>query len=390
MVVKRVPLISPQAEDSGAFTAKTNGETLPTGQPRPTDSDSSTRLDLHTAIASSEGTAAATGEGEGEGEAIEETYPTKLQNIIDRLWALDDKPPGTFADLTGDEIRMLCQRSTSLHLDQPMFLNLGVPIRICGDIHGQFHDLLQVLKTGEPPQHNYLFLGDYVDRGRNSIETICLLLSYKLLYPEHIFLLRGNHESAVVNQVYGFYMDCKRRYSIRIYRAFSDLFNVLPVAAIVEDRILCMHGGITPELDDLNAIGDIPRPCEVPNSGVMADLLWADPSPEITEWEENERGISYIFGSHALEDFMQQHDLDLIVRAHQVVEDGYEFFANRRMVTIFTARNYCGEFDNAGAIIIADEELMLSFKIFPPAGQTDEEEVHDNDNNNNSDVNNEA
>jgi hypothetical protein len=194
-----------------------------------------------------------------------------------------DKPAGTNSDLTADEIISVCQQSRQIILDQPMFLGLGVPLRICGDIHGQFTDLLKVLdKAGYPGKNNYLFLGDYVDRGRNSIEAMMLLLCYKIVYPEGLFLLRGNHESAIVNMVYGFYDECKRRFSTKVYRAFCDVFNVFPVAALVADSILCMHGGISPSLHDLDDIENITRPCEVPNAGLMADLLWADPDPEIT------------------------------------------------------------------------------------------------------------
>ena len=220
-----------------------------------------------------------------EGAQGEEGGPkkSKVERMIDRLLSLKDMPAGTNSDLTAEEIISVCTQTRVIFLSQPMFLGLGVPLRICGDIHGQFTDLLKVLdKAGYPGTNNYLFLGDYVDRGRNSIEAMMLLLCYKLVHPEGLFLLRGNHESAIVNQVYGFYDECKRRYSTKVYRAFCDVFNTFPVAALVADSILCMHGGISPSLNDLDDIEDIVRPCEVPSAGLMADLLWADPDPEIT------------------------------------------------------------------------------------------------------------
>mmetsp|Transcript_116244 Transcript_116244/g.161361 ORF Transcript_116244/g.161361 Transcript_116244/m.161361 type:complete len:136 (+) Transcript_116244:155-562(+) len=134
-------------------------------------------------------------------------------------------------------------------MDQPVFLELEAPIKICGDLHGQFHDLLKLLEFGGmPPEANYLFLGDYVDRGKYSIETLCLLLAFKIKYPENFFLLRGNHEIAEINRMYGFYDDCKRRFSIKIWKKFIDVFNCLPITALIDDKILCMHGGLSPDL----------------------------------------------------------------------------------------------------------------------------------------------
>jgi serine/threonine-protein phosphatase PP1 catalytic subunit len=248
-----------------------------------------------------------------------------------------------------------------------MLLQLEAPIKICGDIHGQYTDLLRLFDYGGfPPTSNYLFLGDYVDRGKQSIETICLLFAYKILYRDNFFILRGNHESAGINRIYGFYDECKRRYTIKLWKVFSDVFNCLPAAAIVDDKILCMHGGLSPELHNLQQIAYIERPCDIPDIGLLCDLLWSDPDSNVCGWDENDRGVSYVFGSDVVTKFLEKHDLDLVVRAHQVVEDGYEFFAGRRLVTIFSAPNYCGEFDNAGAMISVDEDLMCSFQILKP------------------------
>lgn len=129
-----------------------------------------------------------------------------------------------------------------------------------------------------------------------------------------------------------------------------------------------MHGGLSPDLKDLRQIrDDIMRPLDVPDHGLLCDLLWADPDKDIEGWGENDRGVSYTFGADKVTEFLQKHDLDLICRAHQVVEDGYEFFAKRQLVTIFSAPNYCGEFDNAGALMSVDESLMCSFQILKPA-----------------------
>lgn len=228
---------------------------------------------------------------------------------------------------------------------------------------------------GEPPKSNYLFLGDYVDRGKNSLETVCLLFCYKLKYKENFFLLRGNHESENINKIYGFYDECKKRYSIKLWKIFTDCFNCLPVAALIDDKILCMHGGLSPELHSLDQIRKIVRPTEVPDQGIikykiiiglLCDLLWSDPDKDVNGWAPNERGVSVTFSSSIIETFLKKHDLDLICRAHQVVEEGYEFFGNRQLVTVFSAPNYCGEFDNAGAMMSIDENLICSFKILKP------------------------
>ena len=218
-----------------------------------------------------------------------------------------------------------------------------------GDIHGQYYDLLRLFKYGGyPPESNYLFLGDYVDRGKQSIESICLLLAYKIKFPENFFLLRGNHECSSINRIYGFYDECKRRYSIKLWKVFTECFNYLPVAAIIDEKIFCMHGGLSPDLTSMEQIHRIYRPMEVPDTGLLCDLLWSDPNPDIKTWDDNERGVSYTFGPDVVTLFLKKHDMDLIARAHQVVEEGYEFFSNKKLVTIFSAPNYCGEFDNSG------------------------------------------
>ncbi|XP_044469934.1 serine/threonine-protein phosphatase PP1 isozyme 2-like isoform X2 [Mangifera indica] len=137
-------------------------------------------------------------------------------------------------------------------------------------------------------------------------------------------------------------------------------------AALIDDKILCMHGGLSPDLTNLDQIRKLPRPTDVPDSGLLCDLLWSDPGQDVKGWGMNDRGVSYTFGPDAVSDFLMKHDMDLVCRAHQVVEDGYEFFADRRLVTIFSAPNYCGEFDNAGAMMSVDESLMCSFQILKP------------------------
>ena len=249
-------------------------------------------------------------------------------------------------------------------MKQPTFLELESPITVCGDTHGQYPDLLKLFEVGGfPPETNYLFLGDYVDRGKQSLETICLLLAYKIKYDENFFLLRGNHECASINRIYGFYDECKKRYNLQLWKVFIDLFNCLPIAASIDDKILLMHGGLSPELNTVDQLKKIVRPTDVPEEGLLCDLIWSDPESQCNGWGKNDRGVSVVFNEKVLSKFLQKNDMDLVCRAHQVVEEGYEFFGDRQLVTVFSAPNYCGEFDNAGAMMVIDENLMCSFKI---------------------------
>ena len=269
--------------------------------------------------------------------------------------------------LKNTEIELICASAREIFLSQPSLLELAPPVKVVGDVHGQYHDLIRIFsKCGFPPKTNYLFLGDYVDRGKQSLETILLLLCYKIKYPENFFLLRGNHECANVTRVYGFYDECKRRCNIKTWKLFIDTFNTLPIAAIVAEKIFCVHGGLSPVLNSMDEIRNIARPTDVPDFGLLNDLLWSDPADTINEWEDNERGVSYVFSKVAINKFLSKFNFDLVCRAHMVVEDGYEFFNDRTLVTVFSAPNYCGEFDNWGAVMGVLEDLLCSFELLDP------------------------
>nr|CDS22966.1 protein phosphatase 1, catalytic subunit, beta isozyme [Echinococcus granulosus] len=298
-----------------------------------------------------------------------------LDSYISRLWRIREKANRSLM-LTSDEMTSICRSVRTLFLTQPGLLDLGGPIKVCGDIHGQYDDLLRLFELcGLPDKVNYLFLGDYVDRGRQSLETICLLFCYKLRYPTRFFLLRGNHESQAISRIYGFFEECRRRFSVKLWRTFIDAFSCMPVSAIIENQIFCCHGGLSPEMltPELTSLADLKRkireiirPCDVPDCGLLCDLLWSDPwylesvgdGREPRGWEPSERGVSYMFGPDIIDRFLERFNLDLICRAHQVVEDGYEFYANRSLVTIFSAPNYCGEFDNAAAVFCLNRAVL--------------------------------
>ncbi|KAI4951049.1 hypothetical protein J4E86_007558 [Alternaria arbusti] len=287
-----------------------------------------------------------------------------IQRLLDAAYA--GKVTKTVS-LKNAEIFAICSAAREVFLSQPALLELAPPVKIVGDIHGQYTDLIRMFEMcGFPPNSNYLFLGDYVDRGKQSLETILLLLCYKLKFPENFFLLRGNHECANVTRVYGFYDECKRRCNIKVWKAFVDTFNTLPIAAIVAQKIFCVHGGLSPSLSHMDDIRQIARPTDVPDYGLLNDLLWSDPADMENDWESNERGVSYCFGKKVIMEFLARHDFDLVCRAHMVVEDGYEFFTDRVLVTVFSAPNYCGEFDNWGAVMSVSGELLCSFELLKP------------------------
>ena len=321
-----------------------------------------------------------------------------IDSIIEKLVAagLSKKTPKLFP-VSNDEMRFICAKSRKVFMNQPMLLELAAPVKIVGDIHGQFPDLLRIFKLcGFPPSANYLFLGDYVDRGKQSLETMVLLLCLKIKYPENFFLLRGNHESADITKMYGFYDECKRRTlnGVKTWKLFVDVFNTLPVAATIADKIFCVHGGLSPDLKDLNQIKRIQRPTDIPDEGLLADLLWSDPqdiqdtavnnsrskddresnvptkmksrSKFNSDWIQNDRGVSYCFNDNIVKKFCARFDFDLVARGHMVVEEGYEFYAKRRLVTIFSAPNYCGEFKNWGAVMNVNKKLMCSFELLKP------------------------
>jgi len=298
----------------------------------------------------------------------EQNILAQLDEIIDYMIEAKGKGPQAKVRIPAEnEVKAICREAGQKFMEQDPILELEAPIKICGDIHGQYHDLLRLFQYGGfPPESNYLFLGDYVDRGKQSLEVIILLLVYKVKYPENFFMLRGNHECAAITRIYVFYDECKRRYNIKIWKVFCDLFNKLPFCATVDDKIFCVHGGLSPEMSSLEAVKRVIRPCDVPDSGMVCDFLWADPDIDIQGWAENDRGVSFVFGPDIVANFLKKHDFDVVVRAHQVVADGYEFFANRKLITLFSAPNYCGEFDNSGAMMSIDESLMCSFQVLKP------------------------
>uniref|UniRef100_A0A7I4Y8A3 Serine/threonine-protein phosphatase n=1 Tax=Haemonchus contortus TaxID=6289 RepID=A0A7I4Y8A3_HAECO len=224
---------------------------------------------------------------------------------------------------------------------------------------------------GLPFKQRYLFLGDYVDRGRHSLEVIMLLLALRIQFPRKVFLLRGNHELSNINRVYGFNAEIRQRYrnlveSKALYDHFNEVFAQMPLAALVAGRILCMHGGLSPSLNSLDDIRKLQRPLRVVR-GLAQDLLWADPETGTKGFQQNKiRAVSHIFGEDTVRDKCKQLNIDLIIRAHQVVEFGYAFFCGRSLITVFSAARYHEELVNYAAVVKVDASLELSFVQLKP------------------------
>nr|GMD59485.1 serine/threonine-protein phosphatase PP2A-2 catalytic subunit [Ipomoea batatas] len=281
-----------------------------------------------------------------------------------------------FVLLTVLGVRALCEKAKEILMDESNVQPVKSPVTICGDIHGQFHDLAELFRIGgKCPDTNYLFMGDYVDRGYYSVETVTLLVALKVRYPQRITILRGNHESRQITQVYGFYDECLRKYgNANVWKTFTDLFDYFPLTALVESEIFCLHGGLSPSIETLDNIRSFDRVQEVPHEGPMCDLLWSDPDDRCG-WGISPRGAGYTFGQDISEQFNHTNSLKLIARAHQLVMEGYNWSHEQKVVTIFSAPNYCYRCGNMASILEVDDSKEHTFIQFEPAPRRGEPDV---------------
>eukprot|EP00054_Salpingoeca_dolichothecata_P019715 m.122903 g.122903 ORF g.122903 m.122903 type:complete len:313 (-) comp23364_c0_seq1:21-959(-) len=254
--------------------------------------------------------------------------------------------------ITEKQVEQLCRKAREIFLEESNVQVVDSPVTVCGDIHGQFYDLQELFKQGgEIPKTNYLFLGDFVDRGLFSVETFLLLLALKVRYPDRITLIRGNHESRQITQVYGFYDECVRKYgSAHVWHLCTDVFDYLSLSAMIDNQIFCVHGGLSPKLTSLDQIRLIDRKVEVPHEGPMCDLLWSDPEDR-TGWEVSPRGAGYLFGHDVAEEFNHANGIRVICRAHQLVMEGFKWHFDESVLTVWSAPNYCYRCGNIAAIM---------------------------------------
>jgi len=243
-------------------------------------------------------------------------------------------------------IKLLCSKVKEILAKEPNMVIVHSPVTVVGDVHGQFFDLKELFKVGGPiPYTNYLFLGDYVDRGACSIETITLLLLLKLLYPSRITLLRGNHETRQITQIYGFYTECQRKYGDPfVWQCITDVFNYFPMAALIEQDLFCVHAGLSPSIQTFDDLKDLDRVQEIPHEGPFADMMWSDPDPDNAGFMMSARGAGYMFGKDIVDKFVERNKIKKVLRAHQLCMSGYQVLFEGKFITVWSAPNYCYRF----------------------------------------------
>ncbi|KAI2633873.1 serine/threonine-protein phosphatase 2B catalytic subunit [Xylaria nigripes] len=274
--------------------------------------------------------------------------------------------------LTDEQALWIITKGTELLRQEPNLLEMDAPITVCGDVHGQYYDLMKLFEVGgDPAVTRYLFLGDYVDRGYFSIECVLYLWSLKIHYPTTLWLLRGNHECRHLTDYFTFKLECKHKYSEAIYEACMESFCSLPLAALMNKQFLCIHGGLSPELHTLDDLRNIDRFREPPTQGLMCDILWADPLEDFGQEKSNEyfmhnhvRGCSYFFSYHAACNFLEKNNLLSIIRAHEAQDAGYRMYRKTRttgfpsVMTIFSAPNYLDVYNNKAAVLKYENNVM--------------------------------
>ncbi|WVQ81801.1 serine/threonine-protein phosphatase 2B catalytic subunit A1 [Cryptococcus sp. DSM 104549] len=274
--------------------------------------------------------------------------------------------------LTEEQALYILEKGGELLRNEPNLLEVDAPITVCGDIHGQYYDLMKLFEVGgNPADTRYLFLGDYVDRGYFSIECVLYLWSLKMWYPDTLFLLRGNHECRHLTDYFTFKLECKHKYSETIYNACMDSFCNLPLAAVMNKQFLCIHGGLSPELHTLDDLRSINRFREPPTQGLMCDILWADPLEDFGSEKTNDtflhnhvRGCSYFFTYNAACQFLERNNLLSVIRAHEAQDAGYRMYRKTKttgfpsVMTIFSAPNYLDVYSNKAAVLKYESNVM--------------------------------
>lgn len=274
--------------------------------------------------------------------------------------------------LTEEQALWIIKKGTEILHAEPNLLEMDAPITVCGDVHGQYYDLMKLFEVGgDPSETRYLFLGDYVDRGYFSIECVLYLWCLKIHYPQTLWLLRGNHECRHLTDYFTFKLECKHKYSEAVYDACMESFCSLPLAAVMNKQFLCIHGGLSPELHTLDDLRNIDRFREPPTQGIMCDILWADPLEDFGQEKSNDyflhnhvRGCSYFFSYPAACNFLEKNNLLSIIRAHEAQDAGYRMYRKTRttgfpsVMTIFSAPNYLDVYNNKAAVLKYENNVM--------------------------------
>ena len=266
-----------------------------------------------------------------------------------------------------DLVCKLIKSAIQVFSHQETLIRVPTPATIVGDIHGNMSDLLHILQRfPHYKSESLLFLGDYVDRGAHSIAVITLLLALLCKYPKRVFLIRGNHEFSHVNRMYGFFSEIINTYfGDDLWDEFQTVFAWMPLAAVVGDKIFCVHGGLSPQLKGLHQIKDLARPIEnYDDDPMVSDLVWSDPNEGVSMYADNERGSGVLFGYQAMRDFLTGVGMKVLVRAHQCVADGYSVFGQSAGVTVFSSSEYCSLMHNRCGVLYVNDKGNIEIYSF--------------------------
>ena len=277
--------------------------------------------------------------------------------------------------VSADAILKLVSIAFDIMQKEPILLNINTNVTIVGDIHGNIDDLIRIFeKSGYPPETTYLFLGDYIDRGNCGIEVFILLLALKAKYPINIWLLRGNHETLHISKNYGFMKECTLKYSPEFFFEITKIYQCLSLAAIVQNTIFCVHGGISKDLKRIEDLQNLTKPNEEMDNQIFIDIVWSDPSGDLSFYYPSKRGAGHIFGLEALENFLELNDLKMIVRSHEFCQNGFNFpfVGSKKCCTIFSSSDYCGLKNNAATLSIT-EERKLQYNEIPLLSESEKQ-----------------
>ena len=270
------------------------------------------------------------------------------------------------------KIRKLLDAAQSVLAKDPILLEIPGNVHVVGDIHGNIDDLIRIFdKCGFPPDQSYLFLGDYVDRGKHGLEVILLLFALKIKYPTHMFLLRGNHEISRISEFYGFLDEVEIKYTASLFYSVQSVFEQLPICCVILESIICMHGGIGPHFEYLSQLRDQEKPADISTSGMFEDILWSDPREEVATYAQSYRNCGCYFGRNALKQFLNNNELDLMIRSHELCEDGInqpimsEDGKTPLCLTVFSNTDYCQR-NNKACVCNISNDLIITIDTFEP------------------------
>lgn len=272
-----------------------------------------------------------------------------------------------FKLLDESEISTICNKVIDIMILEPNIRRVSSDVIVVGDIHGQFSDLLHIFETnGTPETMNYIFLGDFVDRGENSLECILYLFIYKILYPEKVTLLRGNHEQKIINKVYGFYDEIVSKYNnSTVWSIINSVFNHLNIGCIVDGKYLCVHGGISPRIS-INKLERVDRFEKLTETSIINDVLWSDPFNKSGS-APNPRGNGFLFGDDILKQFLVFNNLEMVIRSHQLSIEGFKWDFDGHCLTVWSAPDYMGKCSNPASVLLIERDTPISsrsLKIF--------------------------